>query len=72
MIFDQSILQTKTAKYLVNIIKLLLNKRTRDMKETTTAARQAVKTFTRADDILMKALKKRRKTDPNDRRGRRL
>jgi hypothetical protein len=71
MIYDQSILQTKTAKHLVNIIKLLLNKRTRENKETITHAKQAVSTFTRADNILMEALKKRRKTDPNDRRGRR-
>lgn len=71
MIFDQSILQTKTAKYLINIIKLLLNKRTRDKNTTITSAKQAVRTFTRADDILMKALKKRRKTDPSDRRGKR-
>ena len=69
MILDQSVLQTKTAKHLVSIIKLLLNSNTRGRKETITIATNAVKTFNRADRILIKALKNRRKSEPNDRRG---
>jgi hypothetical protein len=69
MILDQSILQTKTAKRLVSIIKLLISNKTRGKEETITAAKSAIKEFDRADSILITALKKRRKTDPNDRRG---
>ena len=69
MLLDQSVLQTKTAKHLVSIIKLLLNSKTKEKEETIIAAKHAVTTFNRADSILMTALKNRRKTDPNDKRG---
>ena len=63
MVYDQSVMQTKTAKYLIKVIKLLLSKTTRDEPSTRKLAKQAIETFDRADKILMGAMKGRRRSN---------
>ena len=63
MVYDKSVMQTKTAKYLIKVIKLLLSKTTRDEPSTRKLAKQAIETFDRADKILMDAMKWRRRSN---------
>jgi|10_taG_2_1085330.scaffolds.fasta_scaffold20927_2 hypothetical protein len=67
MVYDQTILQTKTVRHLIKIIKLLLSSKTREERSTRKLARQAINSFNRADQILMEAMKWKRRSDKYER-----
>ncbi len=67
MVYDQTILQTKTVRHLIKIIRLLLSEKTREEPSTKKLARQAITSFNRADQILMDAMKWKRRSHKYER-----